>query len=1342
MTSFVRLFVLVVLALHAHALIHPNNRLQAQSVVLQQVIDVRLRDVSLAAAIDSIARKAGLRLTYAKALLPANRRITIVDSTITVAAAFARALTGLDLRVVLTSRGEAALVQTTAADTLTDVIRGRVTGPDSAAVRGALVAATAVNGAGRKTARTNDNGEYSIVFAGGGGQYTVTAIAIGMSRGQVTAVGGSGTVIKAADIRLGHVKARLDAVRVIAPGREVPAKESVADADAPRNIGAQGFGTMSITTIEPQLGSSINDLLRRIAGVASTRTGASILGMDPSQNTTLLNGVRILGSAVPEALAYQGQLIVSGYDAGTGGYSGGQLGFETNDMSGLQSSYKMLTGTFDSPSLQWTDSHSRLGGQLYRLLGVGAAIRAPLTKGRDPLYVQLSADLTRRSSALSSLLRHDSESLARIGLATDSVRRALTVAGQRMPLGTANDRFTNQNVVTVDLSRGFETPHWRRLVLAASRTNDEGFFASPTATPSHTAVGNDWAANVQFLSTDAIRGRFLNELTLSFSRRAQTSTPTLVLPEARISVTSTLPSGSVEVGTIQTGGLDYDAGDERTTLVQMVNSTGWNTFSRRHRFKVSVEASEERFNVGPSRSSGVFVFNSVADFAENSPTAFLRTVGGPSANVSEQRGAIAFRDAWRAAPRLQILYGARLDAIRQGNRPLYNAGVDSVFGIATDQRVGVLALSPRVGFNWLYGNNLPFLPRGTLRGGIGSFRGGYSTREMVAVAFTTDPRAVARRIACIGASVPTPDWESFLDDQTTIPSSCVGETTPTPFASVRQWVNIFDPGLRPPVRHSASLGWRVVGLTPLRIGLTLSTEVVRAIDQPEQIDLNFANVPRFTLTSESGRPVFVSPSGIVAATGATNSVESRMSSEYDQVMLTRSVLQTRGIQHNMQGHFYPFKGSPISGSFGVHYTHSSFRQLRSGFSGTTSGSPLSREWVRSSIPNHDFIVSGTFFPEVQESGNDVGEFPNIGILTFDLRVWSGMRYTPMVAGDVNGDGLANDRAFIFSSADASNPIGSQMSDLMNRASSKTRSCLNRQQGRIAAANSCVGPWSASLTMSLARRIPMRGHLGWTLTAENVLGGLDQLLHGSDDLRGWGEPAIPQDQLLQVTGFDPTQNTFVYTVNNGFGRALRMPYRIPFRLSLRFNYSIRRTVSQNEEALELVGLRKNGTSALISVDSLKKALVSQLNGAPGGALLLWQYARTSPLRNVMSLGDSIMLSDDQITQLSLAQRASDRWIDSIATLIAKELHTAKGRITLDSAARTIGWPTMVLILIARRAAEAQTVLDVVAPEQLGIINLWGYTADIVKREESRLARFQNRYPRSWTPRDGTRADGTR
>src|SRR5688572_19681835 len=60
-----------------------------------------------------------------------------------------------------------------------DVIRGRITGPDSSAVEGATVTATSISGNVSRSARTDRNGRFTITFPGGDGDYMITVALLG-----------------------------------------------------------------------------------------------------------------------------------------------------------------------------------------------------------------------------------------------------------------------------------------------------------------------------------------------------------------------------------------------------------------------------------------------------------------------------------------------------------------------------------------------------------------------------------------------------------------------------------------------------------------------------------------------------------------------------------------------------------------------------------------------------------------------------------------------------------------------------------------------------------------------------------------------------------------------------------------------------------------------------------------------------------------------------------------------------------------------------------------------------------------------------------------------------------
>src|SRR4051812_25181986 len=61
-----------------------------------------------------------------------------------------------------------------------DIIRGRVTGPDSLPIEGAAISVTAISSGVNKTARTDKEGRYTITFSSAEGDYWVAVQAIGM----------------------------------------------------------------------------------------------------------------------------------------------------------------------------------------------------------------------------------------------------------------------------------------------------------------------------------------------------------------------------------------------------------------------------------------------------------------------------------------------------------------------------------------------------------------------------------------------------------------------------------------------------------------------------------------------------------------------------------------------------------------------------------------------------------------------------------------------------------------------------------------------------------------------------------------------------------------------------------------------------------------------------------------------------------------------------------------------------------------------------------------------------------------------------------------------------------
>jgi len=128
-----------------------------------------------------------------------------------------------------------------------------------------------------------------------------------------------------------------------------------------------------------------------------------------------------------------------------------------------------------------------------------------------------------------------------------------------------------------------------------------------------------------------------------------------------------------------------------------------------------------------------------------------------------------------------------------------------------------------------------------------------------------------------------------------------------------------------------------------------------------------------------------------------------------------------------------------------------------------------------------------------------------------------------------------------------------MRQLLATGPGTARQCLPSQFGGPAERNGCTGPWVPGLDLKLTMTpaVSFAQRVTLSVTALNTLVGIDEVLHGRDNIRGWGQDACVDQRLLFVTGFDPVAQNFRYRVNQHFGAASGAlnPFRIPFVISM-------------------------------------------------------------------------------------------------------------------------------------------------------------------------------------------------
>ncbi|HEY5060725.1 MAG TPA: hypothetical protein VII52_04265, partial [Gemmatimonadaceae bacterium] len=409
-----------------------------------------------------------------------------------------------------------------------------------------------------------------------------------------------------------------------------------------------------------------------------------------------------------------------------------------------------------------------------------------------------------------------------------------------------------------------------------------------------------------------------------------------------------------------------------------------------------------------------------------------------------------------------------------------------------------------------------------------------------------------------------------------------------------------------------------------RFVVGLQSIISSGVDQQALVDSNLDPTPRFSLSDEDGRPVFVDPAAIVPATGAVSVVGSRRSQAFQHVWVERSGLTLQSQQATVD--LTPVTANPML-RWTLTYTFLNTRETFSGFT-STAGNPFDvQSGVHLQPGRHTFTVGWFDFP-----------IHDLVYLSAGLRFMSGAPFTPMIATDVNGDGLANDRAFIFDPATTTDTaLAHDMRVLLAKASAPVRRCLLGQLGLLAARGACQGPWTASgglLVRFNPQKIGLPKRATVTLSVQNPFALADLALHGSNDLRGWGQVIPPDQNLLFVRGFDPDSKQFDYVVNQRFGSTRPVQsatYAVPFvSLGVSIDIGVPRERQLLTQRLD-VGRRVAGPTA--TADAMTSF---GMNTIP------------NPMYLILQQGAALGLSRAQADSLATLSRAFSQFADSVWT----------------------------------------------------------------------------------------------
>ncbi len=1166
----------------------------------------------------------------------------------------------------------------------TDIITGKVTGPAPARqpLAGATVVVTSIDTHISRSRQTNAEGRFTVVFPDGGGQYRLEIRAIGYTAASVIVQRQADEDRLVADVELSSAVHTL--ATVTTQGRRATGPDAA-------NAGSTG------TTLTPSQilrlpidGSDLATLAALspgVVGLAATDTTASafsVAGQRQSLNATTVDGLTFAGAAVPTEAVRSVRVVTNSYDVSRGQFTGGQISTVTRGGT------NDVTGSFGVTARNDNFAFGAQGppafGQLRNQFQLSGGLGGPIV--RDRIFAFGAAMVNHRSDDLVSLLNATDATLAPLGITRDTASQFIAQVGRLGVPTTTGAVPAVRGVTSVVAVQRFdvllsddETLTLRADFRAAAQDGSRvSVFSLPTAgTANASAAGGAMLALTSHLGDATV-----NDFRTYVTHQQTSLDPYLHLPAGRVTVvpevadTAATDALGYGVSSLSFGGSPAVAQRTFNDYVEATDEVSIMPGEGSHRLKAGGLVNLARFGQRPTPSQpGVYTYNSLQAFLDNTPATYTRVLDVPNTHAGALNAGVYLGDAWRRGP-LQLTYGARVEGSSYSGAPAFDRPIDSLFGRRTNDWPSELHVSPRVGFTWLVGSGGdgprrrdgggPRQAGIVVRGGVGEFRAPVPQSLFASLQSATGAVGTEAQLVCVGPQVPSPDWTGFSSGTVQPPSLC-NVTAPGTFVpdslgvGARRAVATLAPDFEAPRAWRGSLG--VSRRLFQRLNVSLDATYARGVALFGVTDLNLRQAPQFTLANERNRPVYVSPAAIDPVTGAAAFVPSRTFSQYGQVLSLNSNLQsdTRQVTASLNG--FTDRGM----LFTLAYTYSRVRD-QSSFSGgsagygfaspTTAGNPNVQPFGTSDLQRaHQFVGTLTYplSPLVE--------------ITAIAQLASGTPYSPLVNGDVNADGVSrNDRAFIFDPATPTTDpaVAGAMRTLLTTGPGRIRDCLASQLGRVAARNSCTGPWTTSLNWQINIRPASMG-LDRRLTVQiqmlNTLTGLDLLVHGPNHLAGWGQPAAPDPTLLTITGFDPNAREYHYTVNTHFGRpGSFQAYGQPFLFVL----GGRLNVGPPDALQQLRGFLGGGRGGR----GLGGPPGVPGTGAAGGrgdiaSEIADRFAARlpNPYDQILALHDSLALTPDEIAKLHAGSDAFRARVDSLTGAVRTRLKALGANIDATS-----------------------------------------------------------------------------
>jgi hypothetical protein len=1079
------------------------------------------------------------------------------------------------------------------------------------------------------------------------GEYIISASALGYRPGRQRLTAPASDSVYAVRLTLTSDTSQIAVVRVQASVPRAPrtfgVDPSVADGQNRRPDGV-------LNAVEPSQLGTLEALASTLPGLTRADGGISAFGLGATGTTVTVNGMQQGVTTLPRDLAVATMVLTSPWDVTRGAFSGALVSHTIQSGSNIHRRRGRLAvnGRYSELAQSQVSPGDRLAGSAVLSLGGSGAWL------QDRGFYNYGFQFTQRSYQSLALAGARPMELARLGLSTETVRAvngALSERGVPQSNGiSVGGRDVRQLtfIQRLDLSaraiRGAGPPPALSLVYGGGVGDVGGIGASLANTKSTASTFSAANAFMQLTlaANSGSQAQVAHQTTLGVHANYERLSPTLGLPSGLLRTTSRLDDSRQVSSQVQFGGSALARERTEKRSVDLVHQSTWllRGLSALPTKAMAQLRLDDGWTDASAPSAGQFEYLSTEAFRNGTAAAYSQTLGGDRVSSRLVSSALALSTAWEAQ-RLSLIGGLRMDAAQEIASS--SSRRTSAFAVGPLRTIG---LSPRVGFTFypkaqrgpaLYSNAVSSSYRTGphLRGGIGVFRAAPSFSDVLRYSGGTGQGNTTTGIRCVGAAAPPYQWSSEIANP--MPDACV----PTVGTLAERWVDrrLLSAQYQPSEAVRSSLGW-----TSTFAGHYLALDVTRSDNRhlSGTRDLLSPLHPVFLLQNEGRRPVFVHEEAIDQSSGRI--VRPPNSTNEGTAADRQLDARLRGQVHSAS--LFVIPRLPLKfGQVSVAYVASRARRQYRGFDGATAFSPADVEWANDArTPQHAVVVQGA---RLFRRG-DVG-------ISFSSRIASGERYSPLVEGDINGDGQIGDRAFIPGPTNGTDvALREAFGRFLQKSPANIRACLEKSVGAVAQRNSCIGPWtlSSNLAIVISRWPGLHQRAQVTVNVSNPLA----LLLPSGGTRSRlvsGGSAVVDQMLFRVTGFRQQGQQFSYELNENFGRTLAaVGSHDPLRLTIDVRLDL--APSADLQRLKLAVRAASGRGGSVSADTIKIRYRENV----------FEGLYTSLVR----LADSLALSRAQIEAFQERDRIVRARIDSIYGTLAQELSVPEGRADLRAAAK--------------------------------------------------------------------------